>query len=110
MVSEVWRRVVAYILFIGIVLYLLWKYTVWNWPYANANEILEKIQKENNDADIELRLHAYEDVVEGCTWDGELIVNGKEYDIDVLYDLLKDEVIKKRIVELLEGRDGDGSG
>jgi len=52
---------------------------------------------------ITLDIRAYTEWDGSCTWDGVLIVDGKEYDIDVLEELLKDEVICRRIRELLQG-------
>ena len=75
-------------------------------PNPDPPEDIEIVRGRGEEG-IELRIYAYEDVIEGCVWDGELIVNGKEYDIDVLWDLLGDPVIKRRVTELLEERDGD---
>ena len=52
---------------------------------------------------ITLDIRVYMEWDGSCTWDGALIVDGKEYDIEILEELLKDEVICRRIRELLQG-------
>ena len=42
---ELCKKAIAYVLLVIIVLHMLWKYTVWNWPLANGRELIEKIEK-----------------------------------------------------------------
>ena len=42
---KLWKKAFAYVLLVIIVLCMLWKYTVWNWPLANGKELIEKIRR-----------------------------------------------------------------
>jgi len=78
-------------------------------PILSPNLFIDDLEHLKGESrGIELNIWAYEDCDGNCAWGGELIVDGKEYDISVLYDLLNDEVIVNRIRGIPKEREEDG--